>query len=371
MLNMQMSENEVALLGGLSTASALVSYFLFSVFRPKKGKYFSTHLISSLGTVIYPLCLLMSALFGGHLALAVILVGSASYELAAAFKGSSELAIVPHLFPRRQYGQLLGRGGSIACLLSSGISLIGAVFMKDTENNTGYLIFFSLSVLLLLISALMTSRYRSTDEAQDDAGSSNAGGVNFKQLFGYLKDRDFLWRMLPHLLRGVGMAGIYYYSLIGLKNAALNPTQSLYLILVGGMASLIGNLLLIKISQRITSGRLVLCTIIITVTCMLIIPFVNNVLTFFIVYFISSLSTGLHDGAIPMGVLRSTPTQELGVTSALRLMISNGVNCIMMIVFGLMVETQPFLTMAISSAIFLISAILYDIQFKDQMEEKE
>lgn len=371
MLNLGLGAGDVTLHGVTSTASALAAYCMFSLFRPKGGRYFGTMVVNAFLMVLYPVLLLCSALLGGRSALMLILAGVVLYSLASAFKSSAEFATIPYLFPRREYGRIVGKGASIGCLIAAGISVIGSAVLSTTAGNTGYVCFFAISAVSMLLSALITMRYRPAQEqTYVEQESAASGGVDIRRLLARLGDRAFLWRMLPHLLRGAGMAGLYYFPLVGMTNAPLNAAQSGYLIVISVAAQLLGNLTFMRLSQKVRSGWLVIVPFGIAVTCMLAVPFVHSVPVFMGLYFVVMTASCVSDSGIPQGVMRSTSLADLPLVSSLRMVASSGMNCILVMVLGWMIEVSPFAAMAVSAAVYMVGGVLYFAQFRDQMDEQ-
>ena len=369
MLNLGLGTEDVASLGAVSTAFAMCAYLLFSIFRPKNGDYYKTMLINAFLMALYPACLLISGLFGGKTALALILGGNALYCIFLAFKYSSEFTVIPRLFPRSEYGSVVGKSGSIGCLIAAAISLIGAAMISPESGNAAYIGFFAVAFLFMVLSAWFGTRYKLIKNPEEAQESASHGGIQFRQLFERIRDRSFLMRMLPHFLRGAGMAGIYYFPMVGMQRVALNAVQSGYLIVVGVAAQLMGNLLFARLCKRIRSGWLVLVPFGIEIACLLLVPFVDGVIGFLALYFVLLLFTCISDCAIPNGVLRSTASEDLPMISSLRMMACNGVNCILVMAFGRMIDVYPFVTMLIAAAIYLAGGVMYFHHFRDQMKD--
>lgn len=368
MLNLGLGTAEVAMLGVTLTATALVAYFLFSVFKPKGGSYRNTMIVNAFCMVIYPVCLLISALLSGRAALILILAGCTVYSIAGAFKSSAEFVLVPQLYPRRDYGKIAGLGSSIGCLITAGISFVGSATLANTEGNTGYIVFFAISVVFMLVAAYITTRFR-LNHANNEAAENASGGVDLKAPFMRLKDISFAWRMLPHLLRGATMAGYYYIPLVAMANSPLNASQSGYLVLVGVLAQLIGSLIFTRLSQKVRSGYLVLVPFVIIIASMLVVPFVHSVPVFFVLYFISASASCVSDNGIPLGVIRSTTSEDMPLVSSLRMMFTMGSNCLLTMVFGLLIESMSFIAMLIAAVVTAVAGLLYFGQFRDQVDD--
>lgn len=371
MLSKGMTAGDYSVMSFVSTAMSMLAYLLFAFYRPRSGSYFPTLRLCALLAILYPLSLLLCTGLPGGTALWVMIIASGANSLIAAFKATAAYAVTPHLYPRSEYGALLAKGGLIGCLVAAVISLVGPGMLGDGTDAGGYALFFGLSAAGLSASAGLIMMYRPLRQqaggAQEAAGGS---GLNWSGMIARLRDRAFAFRMLPHLIRGVGAAAFGYFSLVGITNTPLTAAQSSYLVTIGVVAQLAGNYLLLRMSRRISSGLITLMGMGVQAVCLLVISFVHdNVVWLFALLFISSLAGIIGDSGVPMGVVKSTPTEDLALVSSLRMLACSGTNCLFVLILGRMIGSMTFLALLIGAAAFTAAGILYYRQFTDELSD--
>lgn len=370
LLSRGLTAGDYSMISFAGTAMSMLAYFLFTLYRPKNDNYFPTLKINSFLAVLYPLSLLACILLNAPAVLIVMMISTAANSLVGAFKATAGYAVVPHLYPRSEYGPMMAKAGIGGCLIATVVSMIGSSVLDADAGTGGYALFFGIAALSFLITACIPLFYRPLKHEDEAPAASHASGLDMKKLVSRLKDRKFAFRMLPHLIRGVGMASFGYLSLVGITNTRLTASQSGYLVTIGVAAQLIGNFLLLKMSKKLSSGVITLAGMGVQAACLLIMPFVHdNVFLMFAILFIASLASIVGDTGVPMGVVQSTSSDDLPLVSSLRMLACSGTSCLFVLILGRMIEHAAFWALAIGAAAYIAAGLLYWRQFTDRVEK--
>ena len=172
--------------------------------------------------------------------------------------------------------------------------------------------------------------------------------------------------MLPHFLRGIATAAMYYFVLTGHRNVPLNDAQSIFLITASVLTNMTGCFVFIRAVRRIRSGVLVVIAYSVCAAGMLTVPWVRTVGAFFALYIIYMIALVITQYSIPYGVLRSTKNEDLALISArVCLSIMSQPHCL----FSFWHHHEPRfpLVMACGAAAGLAARVLYMAQFHDEL----
>ncbi len=367
LLSSGLTTAQVALFGSVSTACSMLSYFLFTLYRPRGGNYLPMLWLGMLAGALCPLSMVFSALWlRGTAMLLLLLPFHALYNLGICFSSSAEYCSVPRLFSRQEYGSLVTTSGILGSLLALMTSLVVPRLISGGSEMSGYIAIFAVSSTFMLLSALLNSRYRPISGAQSEA---QKGGLSLKEIAGRLRNRDFLVKMLPHILRGVFSTGVTCFPLIALSRLELSAAQSGYLVAITTASGLLSTILLLPLLKRFRSGHIILGSVSICVVCLIAVPFVNNVTVFFALYFIMNAAKNAESYGVPIGVMRSTPTAELPLVSSLRMLLYSGSTSLMTLLVGGLLDSYALPVMLVISAVSLLGGLLYARQFTDALAE--
>ena len=370
LLSRGLTASDYSMISFAGTAMSMLAYFLFTLYRPKNDNYFPTLRINSFLAILYPLSLLLCLLLKSSAVLVVMMIATAVNSLTAAFKATASYALVPQLYPRSEYGPMMAKAGMGGCLIATVVSMLGSSFLNADADAGVYALFFGIAAVGVLITACIPLFFRPLKLEDAPPAESRSSGLDMKKLISRLKDRKFAFRMLPHLIRGVGMAGFGYLSLVGITNTPLTASQSGYLVTIGVAAQLIGNYFLLKMSKKLSSGIITLAGMGVQAACLLIMPFVHgNVFLMFSILFIANLASIIGDTGVPMGVVQSTSSDDLPLVSALRMLACSGTSCLFVLILGRMLEHAAFWALAIGAAAYIAAGLLYWRQFTDQVHE--
>ncbi|MCQ2436870.1 MAG: hypothetical protein MJ099_00555 [Clostridia bacterium] len=357
-----MATQAVTLVGTIQGAVALCAYILFTFYTPK-GSYKPIYIGTSLGLSLLPLGLLVSVGLKNPAAYVLTIVAASIFSLMNAFRSSSEFSLVPYLFPRENYADILGKCGIIGCLLTAVVSGVGSRLFAGDSGLTGYLMFFAIAFGMKIACGVVLTglQLQTPDDGDSVAPAKKPTPADILRRFG---DRAFLAKLFPHLLRGFGVAGFYYFSLVGLHNNTLDSSQSALLILAGMLAQLIGSFAFLRLSRKVDIGKVTAFGIVAVCVCFVVMPLIRGVMPFMLVYFLGAGINYIVDNAVPYGVIRFTSVNDLPIISAARMLCTQCFYLIILRGFSGLVESNAMLLMSVCAVVYLISGLLFMRQFR-------
>ena len=363
MLQSGLSAAAIGLYGSVTQLSALAAYAIFAGYAPKNGSYRRAFVLSSTVYALYPVGFLIMGVLGGNTAmiLGAMLMAAAINGFMGAFRFACENCVVPLLFARRDYGVLLGKSGMIGSALATAISLIGASVLSKIDAMIGYRVFFAIAAGALMLAACLVPAF-SMELPQGETAGKQKSGLPYRRIF----TKQFMILLLPHFLRGISEAGIYYFVVVALLNITLSTLETSLIVTVGVAASMLGNFLLMFFSSRLNTGKLVQRSIYLIAACMILVVFTRVNWLFFALYFVFKTAVNVMGNAVPVGVMRATPLEDMPLVTPVRMFVLSGTNSLCTLLFGALFERIPALCiMGFTAATLLTAGFFFRRQFTD------
>ena len=362
LLQSGLSSASIGLYGSLSQIASVAAYLLFAFHQPKGG-YLGGYITGRVLYAFYPLLLLSAGIFAGNVPLmlgAMCLAASISgFTNARAFACLN--CMVTMLFPRKDYGLLQGRSGIIAGILTTVLSMIAGALLSRIEARLGYICFFTAGTVLFLLSALLAPMYRLSSPLEEKGTSEKKEKAKIQW------NRQLFYQMFPHFLRGIGEAGCYYFIYVSLQRITLSPLENSLLVSVAVSGNVLGCLIFTRaIRMDVKTGKVVQYGILLSSAMLLVTTLNSNHLIFFAVYFLQQVAATIVGQLVPVGVVRSTRTEDLPIITPFRMVLINAANSTCTFLYG---QLFPFLPavcmMGFSAAAYCIAGIFFRRQFTD------
>jgi len=289
----------------------------------------------------------------------IVLCAAALYGFFTAARAVTEFNMAPYLFTRSLYGSVTGKASVLGGIIPIGISL-GAGFLLQRES---YTFLFLVCAAAFALAALFALLYR-----LDGSPGQAPPYVSWAGAIKAAVSARYRVRLLPHLLRGVGMAGMYYIVPSALKNISLSKSEEPLLIAIPIAATIAGSFAYVLLQKKMGSGAITFASMLI---CSLLMPplaLLAGKYVFFVLYFIFFIFNMISQLSIPTGVLRSTPDSELPLISSMRLLLMSAAVSLFIFLFGLSLQyAAPVWIMLFSGAVFTFCGFLYRKQFDDRL----
>ncbi len=360
------SSSDIGLFGFFSQLAMLVSYMLLTTISPYQKGIMLRYSISTVALAVLPFGFWLSGIFYGNMyvALAIALIAIVTHAAVSSYKSTVEFSIVPFLFPRKSFGFLSSASAVVGGIVTAGF----AFFLGNTSSETpfpgGYMRLFLIATLGSLVSASLTFFFsmKKPDKPED------APQISYKDVLKRIVTAKYIKLLIPHFLRGIGMAGLYFFMPVALLNINLSDREQTMIVFVSVLAGMCGNLIFMSLASRIRSGVLTLLSNIICAVSLIIIGFNRSNLLFFIIFGVYTCFNIISQISIPTGVLRSTPDEDLPLISSLRMLIVSATSSVCILLFGLLLGfVSPFVVIMIGAAAFIVCGFLFFRRFTDNL----
>jgi hypothetical protein len=257
-----------------------------------------------------------------------------------------------------------GKASVIGGVIPVCISL-GAGFLPGRESGGVYTFLFAVCAAAFALAAACAMLYERDGARRAEAPAR----VSWSGVAKTVASPHYLKVLLPHLLRGVGMAGMYYIIPAALGNIGLSKREEPFLIVIPVAATIAGSFLFMLLSKRANTGAVTFAS---ALACSLLMPLLVVLtgkaafLSLYFIFFVCNMITQL---SIPTGVLRSTPDSGLSLISSMRMLLTSAANSLFIFVFGLCLNiSAPVYIMLASGAVFALCGCLYKKQFSDRLQ---
>lgn len=235
----------------------------------------------------------------------VILCAAALHGFLTAARATAEFTITPRPFARGRYGSVAGKASVIGGVIPVCISL-GAGFLLGQESSGTYPFLFGLCAAAFALAALFACLYR-----LGEAPGETMQHVPLRVLAKTVAAPGYLKVLMPHFLRGIGMAGMYYIVPSALKNVSLSKSEETFLIVIPVAATVAGSFLFMLLSKQANTGAVTFAS---ALACSLLMPplvLLTGKAAFLSLYFVFFVCNMITQLSIPTGVLRSHWTAGL------------------------------------------------------------
>lgn len=363
-----LSVSQIGLYGTLSSAGALLAYFAFMFYKPARGSYFPSFLISSAALVIMPAALIAApALSDGKVMLYVLFAAVLLYKFAMGIRGSADYSVVPSLFDRNFYGRILSFTGIIGSGMSAIMSALNLTLLKRTGIASCRVLFIC-SIALFVFSAVCI-RFFHPYETPYSVEKPDASQRK-SSLISHFTRRN-LYLLLPHLLRGLTTAGFYYYMVLSMKACSLPDKLQPLIVIVGVLGSAAGCFVFGRLDRYIATGKQSLGGFLLTALCAVAACLNKSPVLFFVLYFLYMFAMGVSDYSIPAGVMYLVPGSELPFISSARMLAMTVSTMLMIPVWGKLAELMPAaVMMGICALIHIFNGVLFMILHTDPLRRR-
>lgn len=160
--------------------------------------------------------------------------------------------------------------------------------------------------------------------------------------------------MFP-LSRGIGEAGCYYFIYVSLQRITLSPLENSLLVSVAVSGNVLGCLIFTRaIRMDVKTGKVVQYGILLSSAMLLVTTLNSNHLIFFAVYFLQQVAATIVGQLVPVGVVRSTRTEDLPIITPFRMVLINAANSTCTFLYGQLFPILPAVCMMGFSAAALL-----------------
>lgn len=361
LLLLGLSVRQISLYGTLSYAAALFSYVALGLYRPRGQSYFAMFNAASYPMLLLPLALCLAP--GVSWRYPMILAAAVIYQMSGAFRSVSLFSIIPTLFPRRYYGRLLARCSTIGCALGAAVSLVNALFIRGHSLGS-YKALFAVSACLYLAAALAIRMMHPAEPMEQEVVHTRSGSLRDS-----LTARN-LQLLAPHLLRGVATGGFYYFVVASFRRFELPAALQPLMVAVGVCGSVAGVYAFGWLEKRrVRTGRQIFAANAVCALCGVLTALNTSPALFFLLYFAYMLTNNLTANAVPTGVIYSTSIQDLPFISSARMLVMNAASCVMIPVWGRMLNAVPAWTVMLAcGAVHLLTGAIFRRQYTDPLK---
>ena len=354
-----LSVSQISLYGTLCYAAGLISYVAFGLIRSSDSFYFRLFRLASFPMALLPLVLCAAPGLPG--VYWMILASAFLYHLCGGLRSSALFCIIPSLFPRRYYGRLLARCATIGCALGAVISIVNALFVRE-QSMLSCQILFGVSMALYLTSALTSRIMRLSEPAERDARHPK---TSLRDAFTAANAR----LLAPHLLRGVATGGYYYFMIASFQRMTMPGALQPLMVAVGVVGNVFGVYAFGWLEKRMTTGSQIFFANVLSALCGVLTAINASPWLFFALYFLYMSSNNLTANAVPAGVIYATPAEQLPFISSMRMLVMSGASCVMIPVWGKMMDLMPvWIVMLLCAAVHVSTGCIFHRQYTDPLK---
>lgn len=314
---------------------------------------------------LFPLCLILaSAVQAGMLFFAALVIAAGSiYGILISYKAVVDCSIVPFLYDQNDFGVVTGVSGVSSGLVSIAVVWLAGDLMAQRGFPDGYYVVFSLAVLGFLVAAGVATRYSFKTPPGYHAPQKRE---SYLEVVRRMISPAYLEMMLPHFLRGVGTAGIYFFMTVSMQRIQLSDAYIGYSVSIITATTMLGNLCFTLLTKRVASGKITLAATILCSISIVVAALNKSPLLFLVLSGTYNFSNILSQISILTGVMRNTAAEELAAITVMRMLMYTGATSVFSIVFGALLQYIPAIwVMGTAAAAFTICGILFAQQHTD------
>ncbi|MHC1694870.1 MAG: hypothetical protein AB9835_06305 [Eubacteriales bacterium] len=367
LLKLGIGTQGVGLYGFVIQITALVTYLAASTIAVNAEKFMSRYIKSAFGISLLPVGLIISIQFKNFLpaVLPVIFIAGSIQSACISYKSTAEYCLIPYIIKRKDYVKLYS-GAAIAGGVVSAIITYLFDNTKTAESFPGgYMRLFSLSAVFIVLGGVLAITLRPDFVRY---GKSQAKKITYKDIFLKLLSGNYNSLLFPHILRGVGIAGMYFIIPVTMKNIALTEQHMTKYVITCVLTGIAGNVIFLLVSKFLRTGVVTLTANVVCSVCLILIAFNKSIALFFIIIGVFQCFNIISQLSIPAGVLRSTANEDLPFISSLRLFLTSAVSSVLILLFGWLLSfVLPVIIMFFCALVFTYCGYLYSHQFEDNI----
>ncbi|MEG0692721.1 MAG: hypothetical protein RR444_06530, partial [Oscillospiraceae bacterium] len=343
---------------------AMIAYFFLLGISPKKKGFKRKYLWSSMLLCAFPIGLILSNSIGSQkiATLLIATVAGVIFSVFLAYKNTCEYSMVSYIFEKEYYGVVLGKGGVLGGLLAFAITGFSSRLLGKLGFPMGYYFIFLVAALIFIVSALFIINLKLHLPNHEEFIEK---GPSINSLLRTMLTKEYLMRLFPHFLRGMGSSGIYFFMTIAMSCIDLTENQIAVAVAIGVASITVSNLLFVFAIKYISVSRIVWSTNLVCGICMVVTTLNSNLYVFYILYGMLMFFYTLSQLSIPTGVLHSTKTEDMPAISAMRMLLTSAASSLFILLYGSLLKIIPAIyIMLFAATIFIICGYCYKKQFE-------
>lgn len=364
-----MTAQMIGLYGALAQIAAMVAYACSTSFLSGPAIFQRSYLLATFGLLAMPTGLFLSHVISNPLIVTFILViAGMMYQALIAIRGTSEYDLIPYLIPRSIYGTLLGRAGVIGGLSAVGLTTLSHSLIDKIGFPQGYDLLFLITALTCLLSGTAVKRLRIVYPAAEQKKTRLKVNTAFQLA---LQTPRYRKQFLPHIFRGIGNAGLYFFLTIAMQGFSMEARDITLVTILSVAFSAIANFSFSKINRRIHTGIITLISACVCAGCLIADSFFHSRTLFFFLYALYIFANAMNQLGIAVGVMGNTTVEDLPLISALRMLLTAGMTSLFTLLFGKLLDSASALWVVLpASCAFILCGILCSRLFTDEMMER-
>jgi len=349
--------------GFAEQTTAVATYILLARMSFMGKGLKNIYIVILLGSGILPLAFATAGLVTTFTVLYIlILIAAMSRGFFTAFQSVTEYCMAPRLFSRNLYGTAVSKSAMIGGIITICISLYTG-FLLEQRGDVVYHYLFCVPVAAYIISAFWASSYELSGETTGESPPAK-----YSVIIKTVTSSRYMKKLLPHLLRGVATGGMYYLVPSILQKISFSDSERTYFIVVSVTAAVIGNFLFMLINKKMKSGVLSLASTVSGALFMVLAVICADKFLFLLLYMMFFISNTVMQTSVPVGVLRSTPDDELSLISSMRLLGMGLTYSLSIFVYGTLLKyVSPVYIIVFSAGMYVFCGILFKRQFIDRL----
>ena len=313
-LEMGLDEKSISYFEAISLIIQSASIFLLSGFIEKKSDIKGLYILSNLFKNILIIPMLIYCFYrGGSLTTAFIIICVVAFisQISYGVQTVTSYKYPYHVIKMENYGSILAKVSITGHICAAVFSYL---IMLNNEklgffNSMRYILIFG--IVLSVISYIIIYSTKTINEYSENTQSDKSINI--------FKYRPFYVLLLPNLSRGIFSGVISVAAIIGSYNNALNSSNTLILVTIIEISTMIGSLIYSRICKKDIDGKIILLFSVLSFFSLIFIGTANTYV-FIISFFIVKVVSSVIDIAVPVAVTKIVDYSHIGRYSALRML---------------------------------------------------
>lgn len=345
--------------------SSLLAYLACVSYSPLKHGMRLRYIGSIALISLFPLGLILasSVQLGSMFFAALVVLAGSIYGILISYKAVADCSIVPLLYDQVDFGVVTGVSGVASGIASIAVVWLASRLMARGGFPNGYYIVFGLGALGFLLAASVSTRYSFTvppDYSTKEERESQ--WVVLRRMV----SRKYLQMMLPHFLRGIGSAGIYFFMTVSMQRMDLSDAFIGRSVSIITATTMLGNLCFTLLTKRVASGKITLAATVICGGSIVLAALNESPALFLVLSGTYNFSNILSQISILTGVMRNTPAQELAAVTVMRMLMYTGAMSLFSVLFGYLLQwVAAIWVMGTAAASFIACGVIFVKQHTD------
>ncbi len=364
-----MTAQTIGLYGALAQIAAMLAYAFSTSFLNGPTSFQRSYLFTTFGLLAMPVGLFLSHVISTPWIVAFILIAAGMiYQALIAIRNTSEYDLIPYVVPRSNYGILLSRAGVIGGLSAVGLTTLSQSLIDKIGFPQGYDLLFLITALTCFLSGVAVKNLQIVYPAAEPKKTRPKVSTAFRMA---LRTPRYRIQLLPHLFRGIGNAGLYFFLTIAMQGFSMEARDITLVTILSVTFSAIANFSFSKINRRIHTGVITLISACVCAGCLIADALFHSRLLFFFLYAFYIFANAMNQLGIAVGVMNNTTMEDLPLISALRMLLTTGMASLFTLLFGKLLDSVNALWVVLpASCAFVLCGVLCSKRFTDAIMEK-